>query len=76
VLYPKDDAGHVAIVDPLIDVVVGDVQRPLYLLVGASLLVGVLTALLVGVLPALRLTPRDPQQRATHVDPAEVLREE
>jgi predicted permease len=37
--YPKDDSGQIGIVDPLINVVVGDVRRPLYLLVGASLLV-------------------------------------
>ena len=38
-LYPKDDKGHVGVVDPLINLVVGDVRRPLYLLAGASLLV-------------------------------------
>ena len=38
-LYPKDDKGHVGVVDPLLNLVVGDVRRPLYLLAGASLLV-------------------------------------
>ncbi|MFI5227965.1 MAG: ADOP family duplicated permease [Gemmatimonadales bacterium] len=37
--YPKDDKGLTAVVDPLINIVVGDVERPLYMLVGASLLV-------------------------------------
>jgi predicted permease len=38
-LYPRDDKGETAVVNPLIDLVVGDVKRPLYMLVGASLLV-------------------------------------
>jgi predicted permease len=37
--YPKDDKGEVAGVDRLVDVIVGDVRRPLVMLLGASLVV-------------------------------------
>lgn len=37
--YPQDDKGNTVIVDPLGDRTVGDLRRPLYLLLGASFLV-------------------------------------
>ncbi len=38
-LYPKENSGSVAEVDPLADLFVGDVRRPLVMLLGASFLV-------------------------------------
>jgi putative ABC transport system permease protein len=38
-MYPKADKGETAVVDRLVDVLVGDVRRPLVMLLGASLLV-------------------------------------
>ena len=37
--YPSDNKGQTVIVDPLDDRAVGDLRRPLYLLLGASFLV-------------------------------------
>lgn len=38
-LYPNDNKGETVIVDPLADLVIGDVRRPLFMLLGASFVV-------------------------------------